>query len=456
DFIAAKSDKNLKDGLEPSTVPSNVYSSQQVIIDDGGKSLDREIGKVRPLALLATSNILLQLDTTPNLASYALGLSSFEDTTSSPIILTPVLRPFYGLGTGQHQQTYSSVPFGEPIQANGASMKTHGIELTIPFRNNWHWRTGIALHQWQANSLFGFNGSASTIYQYSFSIPMMLEYQVSRGLLHPYIAAGVYFTNFEDLSGFSRSLSPDGYGLLQTRNTGSTFSPVIELGASFRLFKQTFSIAIMHNFSTTKVIDNDYFSVSNGESFGESTVAGKYTAMKIKYHFPVFKKMSTRLSNKVHQQIEYQNNVGVDIGGVAGVYSIYYERLFGKREWIKFGIKPGLSYVPEYEERGFVSGPADDVKLMGLLVPLTFSAYIGQRGRYLQIGLNNTLLYGPWRYPEQNPGNYGFATNQAAILGLRAEFKRWIFGGQAMMFFNLMDREEGIAPYAGLTLGRAF
>lgn len=233
----------------------------------------------------------------------------------------------------------------------------------------------------------------------------------------------------------------------------------MELGTSFQVLKQRFSVAVIGNLSNTQIFNSDYYHIPENDPLqliGNGSSDGSYIAARLKYHYPIFKKADKRLFQQQAQTTSYQNNYGIDIFGTASLYTFYYERLFAESRFFKAGIKQGLTYIPEYEEKGVISAPPDDIKLMGLLLPTTLSAYIGQNGTYLQLGIGNTFLCGPYRYPGINPGNYGWTYTQSALIGLRFEYKKWILGGQMIGFFALGQPEEGIGAHGGITIGRGF
>lgn len=127
-----------------------------------------------------------------------------------------------------------------------------------------------------------------------------------------------------------------------------------------------------------------------------------------------------------------------------------------EREWFKLGIKPGLSYVPKFEQKGFISTRPGDLKPWGIYLPLSLVGYIGKNGRYLQLGASSTWHYGDFAQAIPLGQEKGWENGQSIFTGLRFEKDKWVFSGQFLLLYDLQELETGFAPYWSVGVGRAF
>ncbi len=413
--------------------------------------------------LLILENDLAPLGLERNFDLRPLSLLPVEPKKSRSYI--PDVAFVYGTGFVPVSNSYSDLSRGEFAKMVPQRASFYGLELFFDLDNHWSIKTGIFDHTRRykvAESGEGFYKR----WLYNYGIPIMLNYDFRSDDLSPYIAFGADLNIWLSPEGtFNTYSSLTDVGYNSNTNPGSYFSPVLEIGAPFRILNQKFSLAAEMNIGVFKTIEARY-GIYEGEELvtqlGESYSRGSYYALKLKYHLSPrgllrrIKDGPRRKKSKSDKGTR-KNEIGLEALGL-GIYgSVYYQRFVINRSRFRLGLKQGFMYIPEFEEKGFVVGPEDDIKPMGFYIPSSVIAYLGPEKLSLQVGLGNTFLYGPLRYPVENGLKYGTTSAQFLITGVRGRVGRFSIQGQ----FNLGYSYEsgvggGIATNLGFGVGYEF
>ncbi len=194
---------------------------------------------------------------------------------------------------------------------------------------------------------------------------------------------------------------------------------------------------------------------------GEGYSNGSYYALKIKYHHDPKRWLAQSegligtSSIQKNKEKSPKNELGIEVLGAGFYGSVYYQRQLYSEENLRLVIKQGFLYVPEFEEKGFVSGPADDIKPMGFYIPTSLLAVIGPRKFSLQLGVANLFHYGPLRYPIPLGQTYALERAQFLITGVKSQIGRITLYGQFNLSFDFRS-ENVIATNVGFGAGYVF
>jgi len=361
----------------------------------------------------------------------------------------PEIAFTHGVGIVPIASNYTDLSQGEFVEVVNMRNTITGIELLFKIHKGFHFKTGILENSRRYGYKLSSGGSGFDA-QYNRSIPLMIQYNLGKRNLQPYIALGMHLNTWYGSRQSATFNNTTGIGLTVDIIKGKRFTPVIEIGTSFKVFNQKFSLAAEANFGDTRVYDSRYGQIEDSrvvEQFGEGYSNGTYFALKAKYHLNVlnllnFKKKINNIEKPEKEDIRYKNEIGLEAFGVGVFGSIFYQRFWQLNDRLRIAFKPGFLFIPTYKEKGFISGPPDDVKPMGFYVPTSLIAYVGQPKLSMQLGIGNIIHHGPLRTVVPNGKTHRTETAQFLISGVRSEFGRFSIHGQCNVGFS----KEEVAP----------